>query len=53
MNRQLMIQIYNTLNQIEVKGQQNLSCLLGVINILQKELNEPCEEGDLNANTKE
>lgn len=33
-------QIINTLNQIEVKGQQNLNYLLGVMNVLQEELNK-------------
>lgn len=40
MSKETMIQVINTLNQIEVKGQQNLSYLLGVINLLQEEINK-------------
>lgn len=39
MNKELLIQIYNTLNQIEVKGFDNIDKMFGVLYALQREIN--------------
>jgi hypothetical protein len=43
---QKLANIYNTLNQIEVKGYENVSFMMGCLNTLNdiiKELNKPAE----------
>lgn len=52
MSKETMIQILNTLNQIEVKGFQNVNYMCGVMNILQKELNKSDEVGDTDGTIK-
>lgn len=39
MNRETIVSILNTLNLVEVKGFQNINYMCGVMNTLQKELN--------------
>ena len=53
MNKETILQLLNTLNQIEIKGFQNVSYLCGVMNILQKELNKPDKVGDIDGKSKE
>lgn len=38
MNKQTLVQIYNSLNQIEVKGYENINRLFGVLYTIQNEL---------------
>lgn len=38
MSKEKMIQIYNSLNQIEVKGYDNINRLFGVLFTLQQEI---------------
>lgn len=45
MNKEKLIQIYNTLNQVEVKGYDNINRLFGVLFALQQEISS---EEDLN-----
>lgn len=49
MNVETMIQLYNTLNLIEVKGVNNLGYLLGALRLLEKEI----QGGEENGNTKQ
>lgn len=53
MNKETVVQLLNTLNQIEVKGFQNVSYMCGVMNILKNELNKPTEDGDVDGATKQ
>lgn len=46
MDKELLIQIYNTLNTVEVKGYDNINKLLGVMMALQKKINESGEKAD-------
>lgn len=39
MSKEVIIQIINTLNLIEIKGFNNINYMCGVMNTLQKELN--------------
>lgn len=39
MSKEKLIQIYNTLNQIDVKGYDNINRLFGVMLALQQEIN--------------
>lgn len=41
MNNEQLVQIYNTLNQIEVKGYENINRMFGVLLTIQECLNNP------------
>lgn len=53
MDKQTIFNLFNTLNQIEVKGFQNVNYMCGVMNILQNELNKPDEVGVENVTQKQ
>lgn len=53
MNKETVLQLLNTLNQIEVKGFQNINCMCGVMNVLKNELNKPDEVGDADVTQKQ
>ncbi len=47
MNSDMIMAIINTLNQIEVKGFQNMDKIIGVINVLSDELKRLEGESDV------
>lgn len=44
MDKQTLVQIYNTLNEIEVKGFDNINRLFGALIAIRKELEQPEQE---------
>lgn len=50
MNKEIIIQILNTLNLIEIKGINNINYMCGVMNALQKELNNGGDNNGLYSN---
>lgn len=53
MTKETIIGILNTLNQIEVKGFQNVNYMCGVMNVLRDELNKHNEVGGEDGTTKQ
>lgn len=50
MNKETIIQILNTLNLIEIKGINNINYMCGVVNTLQKELNNGGDNNGVQSN---
>lgn len=46
MDKQTLVQIYNALNEVEVKGFDNINRLFGVLFTIRKELEQPQEQED-------